>query len=328
MDDLIQVVNQWQYVVDTFLGLHIFATIAFGSRLWTKSIIVGKAGADDWLLLATWITMTIACGYTLYMSDMMAELFSADGMPSVQFNQFIKFDTFAYILSMTLVKLSLGLFLIRAFATHRGQKALTYIVTGTTFFSGFANGMFTLLTCGSSSGFFGTGLNCTVSEAYSAISAVWSLLDVIGNVGLTMLAVNALVLTRLPCRAVFITSIPLSFGAASCVAAVLRLVIMCNTETELSYLASINLGICTVVEMGAAMTALSLAGTLPLLDKVFNKTVDVRQSALEAGESGPASTEMMVVDQQTGLPELDGGEVVQVVHVNVLTKDEENARPR
>ncbi|GAM83339.1 hypothetical protein ANO11243_013260 [Dothideomycetidae sp. 11243] len=240
-------ISAWHGLVTTFIVLQVVATLAFGVRLGTGKFITRKIGPQDYALIAAW---------------------------------FVKFNSFAYILTMSMVKFSYSPFLLSSFDRRRAERVLIYLVLCGTFFTGFLNGMFTLLTCGYPAGVFGISSNCGLWQAYNYIATIWSIVDVIGNVAFTLLSIHAFKPMDHPRSIQFAGSIVGLLGVIAMAASGFRIAVLVDTQLHLDYAATIRITTLAVVEMGLALAAVSLFSTRPLLEKMLERWERRRRSAV------------------------------------------------
>lgn len=175
---------------------------------------------------------------------------------------------------------------------------LIYFIMGAIFVSSIVSGFFQLITCGPSASFFGDSYTCSLWLPYGYITSVWSLLDIVSGLGLLILSINALCHARVTEHAWRLSLIVMLLGFLSLVASIVRIAILCASDMELSYIQSMNVGVCGSVEMGLGVIAASVSRIRPVLDKIAPRVSSWRVRRAR-GSNAEDGTELNGVDNRT-----------------------------
>lgn len=233
------------------------------------------------------------------------------GMP-FSLNQliiFVKLSSVLYVITMALIKLSLGAYFFRIFTVaHRPQRHFIVAILVLTGITTIINVCFCIFTCGASAGFLDEGASCKYWLIYGKIASTWSGMNILGDFVFAFLAVNAIWSIQMSIRTKVLTIFILIIGTLGGIASVIRLVEIDGHGPVSSMTTGVQAAIWSIAEIGAAMLAANAACLRPLATKLFGQVLmGVSAERRHDGFGNTYESHTSYIPQEGGLRIFVGG---------------------
>lgn len=140
-------------VVGTTSALVVLSTLAVGLRVLVRTRMTKTFGLDDYFMISAWALYMVTAALT-YASTYHLTSYVKTNTISVSINtlvQLIRYANAAYSLTMLTVKISLGLFFLKLFATstnYKWQRMTIWVLMGLSTVLGIVYLIMTVATCG------------------------------------------------------------------------------------------------------------------------------------------------------------------------------------
>ncbi|CAE7030700.1 hypothetical protein CFE70_004259 [Pyrenophora teres f. teres 0-1] len=272
-------------IFSLIITLLILSYTAVGLRLWVRYRITRSPGWDDAAMVATLVLFSAYCAFILAIA---CRTRNAAHKPYNEDNVrlsliFVQLSEVFYILTTTLLKISLGLFFLRVL-TKKWQKLIFHIALTISTTYGFLYVFVALFQCGDPTRLADNLLhpsspNCLPSAFLMCTGYVYGIINVIADWTFVLLPVSVLMDSDLDRRSKISVSIVMCLGAVGSVSSVLRMVYLSGLQLQSVGLASVTsrkVTIWATAEPGTGIVAASVAILRPLVRKM---AADVREKA-------------------------------------------------
>ncbi|KAF2218967.1 hypothetical protein BDZ85DRAFT_175844, partial [Elsinoe ampelina] len=249
----------------------VLSTITTLLRVYTRTRIIKAFGSDDWVMV------TAQLAFYHYLGFQFAEVVYGTGLRRSQLTlevaelglKYWYFCAISYALTTALVKITIGLFLLR-FTTHRLQNFLIYLINGGSAVIGTGYFIFLLLTCHPFDFYWNLDPKAT---GYCFTATTWL------NVGYFVAAVNVLadavfaviptfivIGTTMKKKTKFGVCILLGMGSVAVIGTIIRTVYGHTfSQYKHEFLSETCLiAILSTIELGLGITAANMATFRPL----------------------------------------------------------------
>ena len=245
--------------------------------------------------------------------------------------QLIRFTNAAYALTMVLVKISIGLFFLKLFATSfKWQRILIWTLMSVGTVMGTAYLIMTFATCGimvqsqvSTPLHTGTAW-CPIQTAFVHVSIAWSCLNSIADIVYVLLAMQVLWISKMNRATKVSAGALLVFGSIGCIASVARIAVQLPlTDVRMS---GILLGEWSNIEAGISITAASLMTLRPLFQKGLERARSTMSSRSKATNGSGASSTPSTDHGAHELDKMEMGKasVMVTTTYSVMSKDSDS----
>lgn len=195
--------------------------------------------------------------------------------PMANLLQLIRLDTGFYVLTMIVLKISLGLFFLRVFTASNWQRIIIYTMTAATTFYGLVCFIMTVGTCGASSPFFtavaSSKSTCTLHDAYSGVSTSWNILNLVTDFIYALLPIITLWNVNLPKRTKMLAGILLVFATMGGIASCIRVALLFCWPGLTVIDRSLRASYWTIIEMGVGIVVTAAATFRPLFRECIER---------------------------------------------------------
>ncbi|KAF9695655.1 hypothetical protein EKO04_006476 [Ascochyta lentis] len=260
------------------ITLVVWAWVAVGLRLWVRYRITKSQGWDDAAMVATLLLFTTYCAFilTIIMRSAQGSLFSDEerylSLVYVQLSEVF------YILTTTLLKISLGLFFLRVL-TKRWQKLIFHTILGVSAVYGLLYVFITIFVCGDPAKLADTLLGskkCLPAAFILTAGYLYGIINVIADWTFVLIPIVVLVDSKIDRRSKISVSIVMTLGAVGSVSSILRMVyleglLFSRGGGGLSSNA-VKATIWATAEPGTGIIAASIAILRPLFRKIATDT--------------------------------------------------------
>jgi len=202
-------------------------------------------------------------------------------------SQFLKANAGFYVLTMTLLKVSLCAFFLKIFTIKTSwQRYVIHAINAFAIAYGIVTFGMTVGTCGAAS-FFGSS-SCSYHTAYTKINESWSIINAITDFILVGLTVQAIWTASLPTPTKITASLVLVLGSMGGVASVIRIILLSTPLSGVS--TGLSAAYWSLIEASIGIAAASLATLRPLLrscmERVQSKGSTNNRSAFNTAANG------------------------------------------
>ncbi|KAJ4373178.1 hypothetical protein N0V83_003470 [Neocucurbitaria cava] len=254
------------------ISLIILSYITVGLRLWVRYRITKSPGWDDAAMVATLLLFTCYCSFILVITfrSQQRKLFNIEDIHVTLI--YVQLSEIFYILTTTLLKVSLGLFFLRIL-TKRWQTLIFHVVLGISATYGLFYVFVTIFQCGDPAKLADSLLGskaCLPSAFLLTTGYMYGVINVIADWTFVLIPISVLIDSDLDRRAKISVSVVMGFGAIGSVSSILRMVYLKGILFGGGGLTatSIKATIFATAEPGTGIIAASIAILRPLIRKV------------------------------------------------------------
>ncbi|KAH7066820.1 hypothetical protein BKA63DRAFT_607721 [Paraphoma chrysanthemicola] len=275
------------------LTLLVLAYVTVSLRLWVRYRITKSAGYDDMAMVATLILFTFYCAFIIVITLRGADrkLFNPEDLRVTLV--YVQLSEVFYILTTTVLKISLGLFFLRVL-TKRWQTLLFRILLGVSATYGLFYVISTIFVCGDPTRIADTLLGskqCLPRAFILSTGYLYGAINVVADWTFVLIPICILIDSDLDRRAKISVSIVMALGAVGSVSSIMRMVHLKGllfSRTGLTTEA-IKATIWATAEPGTGIIAASIAILRPLIRNITT-SVRSRASTYKSGSSRTRTT--------------------------------------
>ncbi|KAF2641983.1 hypothetical protein P280DRAFT_449381 [Massarina eburnea CBS 473.64] len=248
-----------------------WATVAL--RMWVRLGITKLPGWDDATMILTLLLFTCYCAFVLIITVGSRSHQQFTGAEFMQSLLYIQLSEVFYILTTTVLKISLGLFFLRLL-TRPWQKYLFNTILAVSAIYGFFYFCTTIFVCGNPAN-LGEALlgskRCLPTGFTLATGYLYGIINVIADWIFTLIPILILVQSDMDRRSKISVGIVMSFAAIGSISSILRMVFLKGLlfrdgpSTD-----SVKATIWATAEPGTGIIAASVAILRPLFRKIAN----------------------------------------------------------
>ncbi|KAF3039420.1 hypothetical protein E8E12_009173 [Didymella heteroderae] len=276
------------------ITLVVWAWLAVGLRLWVGFRITKSPGWDDAAMVATLLLFTTYCAFilTITIRSGQGNLFSKE--ERYLSLVFVQLSEVFYILTTTLLKISLGLFFLRVL-TKKWQKIIFHTILGVSATYGLFYTFTTIFVCGDPAKLADTLVGsekCLPAGFILATGYLYGIINIIADWTFVLIPIVILIDSDIDRRAKISVSIIMGLGAIGSVSSILRMVYLEGLLFSRGGGGGLNPNavkatIWATAEPGTGIIAASIAVLRPLLRKI---TADTREAYHSRKASLPGSS--------------------------------------
>ncbi|KAH6644708.1 hypothetical protein C7974DRAFT_26543 [Boeremia exigua] len=279
----------------TSISLVISAWLAVGLRLWVRFRITKSPGWDDVAMVATLLLFTTYCAFilTIIMRSSQGMLFTAEAR--YRSLVFVQLSEVFYILTTTLLKISLGLFFLRVL-TKRWQTVIFHTILGVSATYGLFYTFITIFVCGDPlklADSLAGSEKCLPSALILATGYIYGVINVIADWTFVLIPIAILLDSDIDRRSKISVSIVMGLGAIGSVSSILRMVYLKGllfTRSPVLHPNAVKATIWATAEPGTGIIAASIAVLRPLIRKIASDTQERVSSYKDRKASFPGSS--------------------------------------
>ncbi|KAI9158710.1 hypothetical protein HJFPF1_06708 [Paramyrothecium foliicola] len=281
-------------LVTASIALLVVTWVSFGLRVFTRIVLIKNFQRDDWFMLAAQIVFTVSCAFILlgveaglgHHNDAIK-----DDDLKVAALMWQALATATYILDMMLIKLSIGLFLLR----FSVQRVYFYIITISlaiiTIWSLvlFFWNMFQCNPVEKQWDYRIQGGTCVTAEQVVQAAYAISIMTILSDWLYALMPIPMVWRVNMTMQAKITVVVILGLGVFASVATLVRIRFLTDLEnTDDILFAGTDAMVWTLIEPGVAISAASLATIRPLLRKLQIPGFNSTNHTYGSGMSGPA----------------------------------------
>ncbi|CAO2652389.1 Nn.00g006720.m01.CDS01 [Neocucurbitaria sp. VM-36] len=266
------------------ITLIILSYITVGLRLWVRYRITKSPGWDDAAMVATLLLFTCYCSFILVITfrSRQRKLFNLEDIRVTLI--YVQLGEIFYILTTTLLKVSLGLFFLRIL-TKRWQTFVFHVILGVSATYGLFYVFVAIFQCGDPAKLADSLIgskNCLPSAFLLTTGYLYGVINVIADWTFVLIPISVLIDSDLDRQAKISVSVVMGLGAIGSVSSILRMVYLKGLffgGGELTA-TSIKATIFATAEPGTGMIAASIAILRPLIRQI---SCDIHTKVSEYG---------------------------------------------
>ncbi|KAF2222463.1 hypothetical protein BDZ85DRAFT_313419 [Elsinoe ampelina] len=256
--------------------LMILTIISVLLRFYVRLGISKIFGPEDWSMLVVFLLAMGQSSLSIVSIDISKRQWMGDADPhlTVVYTDLSKASGVLYILILTGLKISLGFFFLNIFSHKKTQRKIIYTIMALSTFFGLAYLPLGYGTCAQIKVLPGLTTTCpaAVQTAASAVFAAFSLVTILGDFALTIMAIRALYQAKLPLATKISACLLLVLGSAGGVASTVRMAVVLKKTDPVKYTQELFLLVKWVlVEIALGVIAANLAMVRPLFHKMLVK---------------------------------------------------------
>ncbi|KAF2624852.1 hypothetical protein BU25DRAFT_127537 [Macroventuria anomochaeta] len=285
-----------KFVFAGSITLVIWAWLAVGLRLWVRFRITKSPGWDDAAMVATLLLFTTYCAFilTITMRSGQGKLFNKeDRYLSLVY---VQLSEVFYILTTTLLKISLGLFFLRVL-TKRWQTIIFHSILVVSATYGVFYVFTTVFVCGDPTRLADSLLGskkCLPAGFILATGYLYGIINVIADWTFVLIPIAILVDSDIDRRSKISVSIVMGLGAIGSVSSILRMVYLKGLLFSSSGAGlnpnAVKATIWATAEPGTGIIAASIALLRPMIRKIASDTQERVSSYKSRKASLPSSS--------------------------------------
>ncbi|KAF1833063.1 integral membrane protein [Decorospora gaudefroyi] len=261
------------YLIITLL---VFSYVTVGLRLWVRYRITRSPGWDDAAMVTTLLLFTSYCAFifviTFRSMSMQRELFSEQGIHVTLI--YVQLSEVFYILTTTLLKVSLGLFFLRVL-TKRWQTLIFHVILVISGTYGLFYVFVTVFQCGDPTKLADSLLSlesprCLPSAFLLTTGYLYGIMNILADWTFVLIPISVLVDSDLDRRSKISVSLVMALGAVGSVSSILRMVYLKGLSLSGNGLSAMTVKatIWATAEPGTGIIAASIAILRPLVRKI------------------------------------------------------------
>lgn len=301
-----EIVYDFDAVVVVTAILLSLSTVAVAARCAVRGFLTKTFGSDDWTMLAAYFCWIITSAICFYSTKVEKELvvYGKLTISTEALVQLIRYTNITYVLSMLIVKISIGLFFLKLFtANFKWQRIVIYVLVGLSTTIGTAYLIMTFATCGimvrsQATTALHTGTDwCPIQNTFVDLSIVWSVMNAVTDVTFQALSIHVLWNAKLNLPTKISAGALLVLGSIGGVASIFRITV--QTPLQDIRLSGVLLILWSNVELGLCITAASLITLRPLFQSCLVRTKSTLASISSKGSkrSNSQTTEEFDLEQ-------------------------------
>ncbi|KAF2874143.1 hypothetical protein BDV95DRAFT_604345 [Massariosphaeria phaeospora] len=279
------------YAALTFYSLVILLCSAWTAvilRLYVRFFITKNPGWDDGTMLLTLCLFTSYCSFILAIATLKH---IPKGESFVQILVFIQLGELFYILTTTLLKISLGLFFLRLL-TSPWQVRLFHTILAISALYGSVYFLISLFQCGNPNKLADNLMGskkCLPKDFQLAAGYIYGVINVLADWTFVLVPICILVESDMERRAKISVGIVMGLGAVGSISSILRMVYLPGLHFSGSITAaSVKATLWATAEPGTGIIAASIAVLRPLFRQITFKVRD-KLSAAKSTRSGTST---------------------------------------
>ncbi|KAF2151753.1 hypothetical protein K461DRAFT_156385 [Myriangium duriaei CBS 260.36] len=253
------------HVAEAFL---VFIIISVALRMYVRLRITRQFGAEDWSMVVTFVFALAQSGLSIASCYLCLGLWT--GKTTVySYSWTTRCAGIFYVLTMMALKVSLGFFFLNIFSHRKLQTMIIYIIMGSSVVIGFAYWPVGFVTCAEIKAASGYTSACSkaIQTAATALFDVFSMVAIIGDLALAIMAVSAIWEAKLPIPTKLSASALLVLGCIGAVASGIRFGLVVAPASTTAYTQElIDLYKWCLVEIGVCVIAANLVMIRPLFN--------------------------------------------------------------
>ncbi|KAF4547560.1 Hypothetical protein D9617_40g013000 [Elsinoe fawcettii] len=322
-----QVLKSIQEVRVITAVLMVLTIISVLLRFYVRLGISKVFGPEDWSMLMVFLLAVSESSLSLVSIGISEKQWMGDTSPelAITYANISKASGIIYILILTGLKISIGYFFLNIFSHKKNQRKIIYTIMALSTFFGIAYLPLGYGTCAQIKVLPGLKTTCpsAVQTAATAVFAAFSLVTIIGDFALTLMAILALHAAKLPLPTKISACMLLVLGSAGGVASTARMIVVLKKTDPVKYTQELFLLVKWIlVEIALGVIAANLAMVRPLFHKVLVKMgVLTSTNITKTGATGTLKSGTRRTRVENG-DELLLDEIKREVHIQV---DEEKA---
>jgi hypothetical protein len=275
------------------ITLLVLGYISVGLRLWARYRVTKSPGWDDVAMVATLLLFTTYCAFlaAIRLRVKNDKFFTEKSIRLTL--TFVQLSEVFYILTTTLLKVSLGLFFLRVL-TKKWQKLIFHITLGVGVFVGLFYFFIVLFQCGNPSHIAdnlttpGTP-QCLPKELGLAMGYIYGIVNILADWTFVLIPITVLMDSELDRWSKISVSMIMGLGAIGSISSIMRLVYL--EALSLNAIGALNVDaikatIWATAEPGTGIIAASIAILRPLVRQV---ACEMRKQATSLSKSRNAS---------------------------------------
>ncbi|KAF2849180.1 hypothetical protein T440DRAFT_453103 [Plenodomus tracheiphilus IPT5] len=279
------------YLVITLLVLA-YTTVAL--RLWVRFRITKSPGWDDAAMVATLLLFTCYCAFIFVFISRSQErrLFSPDSIHVTLI--YIQLSEVFYILTTTLLKVSLGLFFLRVLSAP-WQTRIFHIILGISTIYGLIYILITIFQCGNPSKLADSLLGspkCLPGPFLLTTGYLYGTINVLADWTFVLIPITVLISSDLDTRSKISVSLVMALGAIGSLSSIMRMIYLHGlalTNGNGLMASSIKATMWATAEPGTGIIAASIAILRPLV-RAIATSVRSRVTEIDSNKSCYPST--------------------------------------
>ncbi|KAF1994553.1 hypothetical protein P154DRAFT_28509 [Amniculicola lignicola CBS 123094] len=274
--------QQWNIAI-AFLAI---AWVFVALRMWTRTHVIHNFGWDDGTMILATMVFTVYCATMVYLHDHGAGTHITSVAQLVLLNNWMIVGETTYLLTVMILKLSLGIFFARI-VVNQWHLWTIYLTVSINILSSVASFFFVILRCGGDLNEYvyrQLRNDCTSRSWNRFFAFQQAALTTVTDVVFVALPVLILWNTSMDLRTKISVGFILSLATLGCICSIIRFQYVDGlTQMEDFYWNATNIAIWSTIEPGAGI----IAGCLATL-KPFLKRFIINAQSLHSSSSKPA----------------------------------------
>ncbi|TKX18651.1 hypothetical protein C1H76_9441 [Elsinoe australis] len=266
--DTMNGLKEAQHITVAFV---VIVIISLALRIWVRTRMIKQFGWDDWTMVLACVLYVTYSGVGYTICEMGIKSLTNPKI-AAQLVPYTRASAALYSFVMIFLKISVALFFYKIFSHRPVQRIVIWIVAILTILSGLAYFGVGAFTCASAKTYKAITGKCKAQIPHEIIFAVFSCINIAGDIAFASMAVVALMTARLPAITKFTASLLILFGFFGGIATIIRLYWTLKPVTGLTYYSvSVNLGRWVAIELGASLAATNFGTIRPLFHAILEK---------------------------------------------------------
>ncbi|KAF2220395.1 hypothetical protein BDZ85DRAFT_284135 [Elsinoe ampelina] len=260
-------------------------------RMFVRLKMLRQFGREDWAMVLTTMLYIVHSAMLFSISEVGKKYIGGNFKLMNKFNSINRVGNGFFALTMVALKFSLGFFFLRIIGHKKPQRYTIWALMGLTLVSGSLYFGLATFTCAQVKdvGVL-TGPRCHVQKTSTYIFAVFSVVNIVSDFVMTLIALFALWKAKLPIITKLIAGSLLALGCVGGIASIVRLVIVLQPVDLFGYIRQLfNSGLWLSIEIAVGIIAANFAMVRPILQLFLEKMHLVSTQAVTKSATAPAT---------------------------------------
>jgi len=241
-------------------------------RIWTRTWIISNFGWDDLAMIMAGFMFTVFCASVLYIAANGGEAHVTDVARLQLLTKWVIVSETTYVLSMMVLKISLGIFFARI-VIQSWHLMLIYVTVGINILSSLAAFFYCIFRCGANLDDYvlqQLRMKCTSKKLDLFMAYQSASFNTLTDLVFLLLPMSILWSSTMDHRSKFSVGFILCIATLGCICSMVRFRYVSGlTEVVDFFWNAVNISLWSTIEAGASIMAGCLATLRPLLKRIF-----------------------------------------------------------
>ncbi|TKX18156.1 hypothetical protein C1H76_9629 [Elsinoe australis] len=267
------IISSFDNITKINIAITIITLFSVALRMFVRTKMLRQFGREDWAMVVTTVLYMVHSSMLFAISEVGKKYIGGNFKLMNTFNQINRAGNGFFALTMVALKFSLGFFFLRIIGHKKPQRYTIYAILSLTAACSAMYFGFACFTCAQVKdvGVL-TGPRCTPQRAATVVFATFSVINIVGDFIMTLIALFALMKAKLPIITKMIAGSLLALGCVGGIASIIRLAIMLQPVDLFGYIKQLfQSGLWLSIEIAVGIIAANFAMIRPILQLFLEK---------------------------------------------------------